>query len=58
MDLNRKETLKAIEEHEYNGDFNAHLNPIDWNKCYPVYGNFKYYHNGFITSLKYFFFHL
>jgi 1-acyl-sn-glycerol-3-phosphate acyltransferase len=56
MELNRKQTNEEIAKHELNKDFNSHLNPVEWDNCYPVDGSFKYLHPGFTTSIKYFFY--
>lgn len=58
MDLNRKQTNLEIAKLEANGDFNSHINPIDWDNCYPVDQNFKYIHKGFKTEFKNFFYNI
>lgn len=52
MDLNRKETNIEITNKEKNKDFNSHINPIDWNNCYPVDGSFNYLRKGIKTKFK------
>ena len=36
------DVLEKIKEAEKNGDFNAHIDPIDYSNCQPVDENFPY----------------
>lgn len=52
MELNRKESNELIAKYEQEGKFDTHLNPIDWDNCYPVDGNFRYLRKGLLTKIK------
>lgn len=58
MELNRKDTNIEIAKLEQSGNFDSHINPIDWDNCYPVDENFKYIKRGLKTKIKYFFYNL
>ena len=45
------DVLEKIKEAEKNGDFNAHIDPIDYSNCQPVDENFPYIPAG-MTKLR------
>ena len=50
--MTRKEVLKRIEEQEKKGEFDVHVDPIDFDNYYPVDENFHYIKKGFKEKFK------
>lgn len=55
--ITRREVLQKIAECEKNGQFDQHVDPIDYNNAWPVDENFHYIKKGFREKFKNAFLH-
>lgn len=53
--MTRREVLKEIENCEKRGEFDKHVDPVDFSLCLPVDEKFGYLSKGFFETIKIFF---